>query len=79
MGLLDHKRKMYIPTGIYDEIYPKSDEEKRRLYKVIMKHRRKQHLLVWWGRLKRLLVVLAAIIATIAGLLDIIDHLTAFH
>lgn len=79
MGLLDHKRKMYIPTGIYDEIYPKSDEEKRRLYKVIMKHRRKQHLQVWWGRLKRLLVVLAAIIATIAGLLDIIDHLTTFH
>ena len=81
MGLLDHKRKMYIPTdGIYDVAYPMSDDEKRRHYKDFMKRRRKERRRMIWQRTKWLLAVAAGIIATIAGLLDIFDHIaTGFN
>ena len=53
MGLLDHKRKMYIPTdSIYDIVYPMSDDEKLKHYKDFMKRRRKEHRRRVWQRIK---------------------------
>lgn len=53
-----------------------SDDEKRKHYKYFMKRRRKERLRRIWQRIKWLLVVTAGIIATIASLFDIFDHIT---